>query len=113
MHGDRETERGARSWGPWSEGWRSPSWASARALWARHSPEDEAEDDRTWCDAACEDGGLLRVLWCEVCQLFHDVVPFRRSKRNGRGANQEKGGRRERAAKEPPVREPLASEQAE
>lgn len=68
---------GNRTWsaGRWGGGWRSDSWASARGLWKRPSPEEEAEDDRSWCEAACESGGLPRVLWCELCQLISDLVP--------------------------------------
>jgi hypothetical protein len=40
------------------------------------SPEEDAEDSRTWDGAAIESGGVLRVMWCELCQLVDDVKPI-------------------------------------
>lgn len=57
----------------WGGDWHSASWTSARGLWVKLSPEQEAEEEREWEEAACEDGRLLHVLWCELCQLAGDV----------------------------------------
>ncbi|HEY3411681.1 MAG TPA: hypothetical protein VGM51_01345 [Armatimonadota bacterium] len=57
----------------WGGDWHSAPWASAKGVWVKLSPQAEEEEARTWEDAACEDGRLLRVLWCELCQLAGDV----------------------------------------
>jgi hypothetical protein len=72
--GDRMAQNRER----WGEDWNSTTWASARGLWRRPTSEEEEVDDRSWCEAACEAGGLFRVLWCEFCQLFGDLLPRRR-----------------------------------
>lgn len=59
----------------WNGDWHPRAWASARGLWIVPSPEDDAEDSRTWDGAAIESGGVLRVMWCELCQLVEDVKP--------------------------------------
>lgn len=57
----------------WGGDWHSASWASARGLWVKLTPEQEDEDARAWVGAACEDGRLLHILWGELRQLVGDV----------------------------------------
>jgi hypothetical protein len=60
----------------WNGDWHTRAWASARGLLIVPSAEEDAQDARTWDGAANESGGVLRVMWCELCQLVDDVKPI-------------------------------------
>jgi hypothetical protein len=71
----KETKSMARIQERWHGAWRSDTWASARAVWKKVSPDEQAKDVACWHDACEDEGDFMRVLWCELRQLLGDVLP--------------------------------------
>jgi hypothetical protein len=70
-----ETKPMGRFQGRWHGAWCSESWASARAVWKKVSPDEAAKDVACWHDACEDQGDFMHVLWCELRQLLGDVLP--------------------------------------